>query len=72
MKCVLKKNRRGYFLCEIGTDRFYGYVRGTGSTADKQRESEQKQLAVIRAAIERDGYFEAYSGNAELKKQVEP
>lgn len=64
MKCILKKNRRGHFLVEIGTDRFYGYVRGTGSTAAQKEESERKQLAAIRAEIRRNGYYEAYSGKS--------
>jgi len=54
MKCELIKTADGWKLQEIGTGRFYGYVRG-----DRKR-SEDQLLGDIRAEIRRRGYFEAY------------
>ena len=59
MRCELIETRHGWKLQRIGTGRFYGYVR-----ADTPKKT-AALLERIKAEIERQGYYEAYSGARE-------
>ena len=60
MKCELIETKYGWKLCEIGTGKLYGYVRGD------RKKTEDELLAEIRAEIEAKGFYEAHSGGRQI------